>query len=110
MGSNPVVADVWGNQHPVPLVNGKHRLDVPATPVFITGIDAQLAMFRAGFMIDKPFIESTQNLHDRVITLTNPWPMTISGHMQITGPKDWASKPSRHYFSLASGRCIPTAR
>jgi len=106
LGQNPVVADVWGNQHPVPLIKGKHHLDVSDTPVFITGIDAKLAMFRAGFQIDKPFIESTQTLHDRVITLTNPWPTTISGHMQITGPKEWSSKPSRHYFSLASGRSV----
>jgi hypothetical protein len=106
MGPDPVVADVWGNRRPVPLIDGKHRLVVPGTPVFITGIDARLAMFRAGFRIDEPFIESTQTLHDRVVTLTNPWPTTISGHMQITGPKGWASQPSRHYFSLASGRSV----
>jgi hypothetical protein len=106
MGPDPVAVDVWGNRTPIPLVGGKHRLAVPDTPVFITGIDARLAMFRAGFSIDDPFIESTQTLHDRVITLTNPWPMTISGHMQITGPKGWTSKPSRHFFSIASGRSV----
>lgn len=104
MGPSPVVSDVWGNRQAVPLVRGKHRLKLTQTPVFITGIDPQLAMFRAGFQIDQPFIESTQTLHERQITLVNPWPTTISGHMQITGPKGWSAKPSRHFFSIASGR------
>lgn len=106
LGSDPVAVDVWGNQTPISLNAGKHRLDVSDTPTFITGIDPNLAMFRAGFKIDQPFISSTQNLHERVITLTNPWPMTISGHMRITGPKGWTSKPTRHIFSIPSGRTI----
>ncbi len=106
LGSDPIAVDVWGNEEPIPLVKGKHRLDIPQTPVFITGIDPQLAMFRAGFQIDQPFIESTQTLHERLITLTNPWPMTISGHMQITGPDGWSSQPSRHFFSIAAGRSV----
>ena len=106
LGSEPIATDVWGNREPIPLRDGKHYYALSQTPVIITGIDAKLALFRAGFTIDNPFIESRQGLHDRVITLTNPWPVTISGHMQVLGPKAWASQPSRHYFSLASGRSV----
>ncbi len=106
LGEAPVAADVWGNQSLIPLIDGKHRFDVPQTPVFITGIDPKLAMFRAGFKIDEPFIESTQGDHERALTLTNPWPMTISGHMRITGPKGWSSKPTRHFFSIPGGRSV----
>lgn len=106
LGPDPVAIDVWGNHQPIPLSDGKHRFDVPAAPVFITGIDPKLALFRAGFSIDKPFIESKQTDHERVLTLTNPWPMTISGHMKVTGPESWASKPTRHFFSISSGRSI----
>ncbi len=106
LGPDPVAIDVWGNQTPIPLSNGKHRYAVPATPIFITGIDPKLALFRAGFIIDEPFIESTQTDHERVLTLTNPWPMTISGHMRITGPKGWTSKPTRHFFSIPAGRSV----
>jgi hypothetical protein len=106
MGPDPVAVDVWGNRTPIPLSDGKHRYDVPETPVFIVGIDPQLAMFRAGFKIDEPFIESMQNLHERLLTLTNPWPMTISGHMRITGPKGWTSSPTRHFFSISAGRSV----
>jgi hypothetical protein len=106
MGPNPVAIDVWGNRTAIPLSDGKHRYDVPETPIFITGIDPKLALFRAGFMMDKPFIESTQTQHERVLTLTNPWPMTISGYMKITGPGNWSSKPTRHFFSIAAGRSV----
>lgn len=106
MGDAPVAVDVWGNRTPIPLADRKHRLVVTDTPIFITGIDAQLALFRAGFMINDPFIESTQTLHDRVLTLTNPWPMTVSGNLQITGPQGWSSRPTRHMFSIPAGRSI----
>ncbi len=106
LGPDPVAIDVWGNRTPIPLSDGKHRYDVPATPIFITGIDPKLALFRAGFMIDKPFIESTQTRHERVLTLTNPWPMTISGNLRITGPGNWSSQPTRHFFSIPSGRSV----
>ena len=89
MGSDPVAMDVWGNQTPIPLKDGKHYTQVPETPTIITGIDSELAMFRAGFKIDEPFINSTRSLHDRVFTLTNPWSKTISGYMRITEPKGW---------------------
>ncbi len=106
LGQRPIAIDVWGNPKAVPESAGKHRLDVPATPVMITGIDAQLALFRAGFSIDEPFIESTQTLHERVFTITNPWKTNISGHMQITGPDGWESKPTRQFFSIPAGRSI----
>ncbi len=106
LGPNPVAVDVWGNQTPIPLYDGKHRYDVPETPIFITGIDPKLALFRGGFTIDQPFIESTQSEHERILSLTNPWPMTISGHMRITGPEGWVSKPTRQYFSIPSGRSV----
>lgn len=106
MGTDPVAVDVWGNQTPIPLSDRKHRLAVTDTPTFITGIDAQLALFRAGFRIDDPFVESTQTLHERVLTLTNPWPMTVSGNLQITGPGGWTSRPTRHFFSIPAGRSV----
>ncbi len=106
LGDGPVAVDVWGNRTTIPLSDRKHRFDVTDTPTFITGIDAQLALFRAGFRIDQPFIESTQTLHDRVLTLTNPWPMTVSGNLQITGPDGWTSRPTRHFFSIPAGRSV----
>ncbi|GAB4193107.1 MAG: hypothetical protein Kow00105_07210 [Phycisphaeraceae bacterium] len=106
LGEQPVVIDVWGNRTTLSLVNGKHHYSLSDTPVFITGIDEKLALFRAGFKIDRPFIESTQTLHERVLTLTNPWPVAISGYLRLVGPEGWTSTPTRHFFSIPSGHTV----
>ncbi len=104
LGSSPVVCDVWGNTSAVQPVAGRHRVPLSDAPVFITGIDAELAMFRAGFRIDSSFVESRQTPHDRTVVLRNPWPRTITGHLRFTGPAGWSVQPLRHSFSLSPGQ------
>ena len=105
LGEQPIAWDVWGNAAPLPLGDdGRHHLPLTQTPVFITGIDAHLARFRSGFGLSEPFVTSTQTPHLRTLHLTNPWPVTISGHFTITGPEGWAIRPQRHQFSLSPGQ------
>ncbi|MEM6552542.1 MAG: hypothetical protein AAF750_10510 [Planctomycetota bacterium] len=103
LGEDPVAIDPWGNRTPLPVFNGKHRLTLTSTPVFIEGIDPELALFRAGFQLDEPFIESTQETHERTLFITNPWPRTLSGQFTIVGPERWTIAPQRKQFSLAAG-------
>lgn len=104
LGNEPILIDLWGNRSPVSLVNGRHQIPLTSSPVFIEGIDANLALFRAGFAVDRPLIESTQEPHARKLLLTNPWPRTITGELQIIGPKGWIASPSRHTFSIGAGQ------
>ncbi|MBI1336750.1 MAG: hypothetical protein GC164_07295 [Phycisphaera sp.] len=104
LGPNPVMIDVWGNRQPLTTVDRKQRVRVGKTPIFIEGVDTQLALFRAGFTIDNPFIESRQTPHDRVLTIRNPWKRTISGSVFITDPRDWTISPRKYFFSIASGQ------
>lgn len=104
LGDAPVVSDVWGNRQQVPLVNGTHRVELTSTPVFVEGIDPLLAMFRASFSVDPPFLESTQAMHQGNIKISNPWTKTISGHVQVLQPKEWRVDPRRSYFSIAPGQ------
>lgn len=108
LGPDPVEIDLFGNRRPLPEAgtDGKHTLSVGKTPVFITGIDATLALFRAGFTLDDPFIESTQQVHPRTLRLTNPWQRTINGRYTITGPDHWDIQPRMHHFSIAPGGSI----
>jgi hypothetical protein len=104
LGPQPVAIDAFSNRTPVPLVAGQHELPLQSTPVFIEGIDSRLALFRASFALDEPFIESIQVPHVRTISLSNPWDRTISGHMLLTGPPGWQLSPQRHHFSIAAGQ------
>ncbi|MEX0745036.1 MAG: hypothetical protein WD118_05500 [Phycisphaeraceae bacterium] len=106
LGESPVALDVWGNREAVSRGDGRHHVALGREPVFIEGIDPELAMFRASFRVDPPFIESLQVPHERTITLTNPWSRTISGHMQMIGPKGWRLAPARHHFSIAAGQTV----
>ena len=104
LGPAPTVTDVWGNRRGLPITDGKHRVPLSAAPLFIEGIDARLALFRASFRLDPPFIESTQAPHVRALTFTNPWPRTISGTVLVREPASWRVSPRRVPFSVAAGQ------
>ncbi|MEM6458800.1 MAG: hypothetical protein AAF710_05345 [Planctomycetota bacterium] len=107
LGRAPVLHDVWGNATPLqPDADGKHVVPLTDTPVFVTGVDPQLALFRAGFVLDEPFVLSTQTPHLRTLRLQNPWPVTISGRFTIVGPESWSIRPFRHAFSIGPGRSL----
>jgi len=104
LGEEVVAIDVWGNRQPVPMVNGKHRVKLSTTPIFIEGIDPELAQMRAAFVVDRPLIESEQVRHERQITLHNPWPRTISGKLLLLRPDHWNIQPKRVFFSIPAGQ------
>jgi len=103
LGRDPRVIDVWGNRSRPVLENGRHLVTLGRTPVFIEGINTQLALFRAAFSIDEPFLESVQTRQRRVLTIRNPWPQTITGQMRIDHPEDWRVEPRIKHFSIPSG-------
>lgn len=104
LGANPRAIDVFGNRSEIPLVNGRHRLQLAPTPLFIEGIDPALAQFRAAFKIEPAFLESLQTPHERHVTLFNPWSRTISGTIYVVEPADWNIQPRRTQFSIAAGQ------
>ncbi len=104
IGPAPEAVDLWGNRSPVVSENGRHRIALGSAPVFIEGADTALALLRSTFQLDEPFIESTVIPHKRMLTLTNPWPQTITGYFRITEPADWTITPRQHYFAVAAGQ------
>jgi len=103
LGESPVAVDPFGNTKPVPTDRGKHLLTVTDTPTIIRGIDARLAMMRAGFKLDEPFIETLQVGHRRTLKIHNPWPRTMNGHYTVTGPERWTVQPQRRRLAIAPG-------
>jgi len=103
LGEQPVAVDVWGNRTQVEVVGGRHRLKVTRMPVFVEGINAELAGFRASFALVEDFIESNQKPHERKIVLSNPWDRTINGTLTLTGLKSWRISPRRTNFNIAAG-------
>jgi hypothetical protein len=104
LGAHPRLIDVFGNRSEPTTIGGKHRVELSSTPIFIEGIDPALALFRASFKVDPPFIESLQVPHERNIVMTNPWSRTISGTLYVLRPDDWNIQPRRTTFSIAAGQ------
>jgi len=104
LGESPRRVDLWGNTRRVEVEEGKHVLRLDRQPLIITGIDAELAQFRASFALDPAFIESTQRRHRHNILLRNPWPVAISGAFTFTEPENWTLQPGKRFFSIGPGQ------
>jgi len=104
LGQSPVAIDPFGNATPLTAnAQGQHLLPVSKTPTIIRGIDAHVAMLRAGFKVDRPFIQSLQVAHPRTLKIHNPWPRTLNGQLVFVGPEDWTIQPQRKFLSIAPG-------
>ncbi len=97
------IFDLFGNEQSIELVNGMHHIQLSQTPIFIEGVDAELASFRAGFSITPAQIESTAELHEMTLELTNPWPVSIDGDLQIIEPTNWSFSPQTFSFTIPAG-------
>ncbi|MCE9590906.1 MAG: hypothetical protein K8S99_10315 [Planctomycetes bacterium] len=106
LGLNPVATDMFGNSSEVPSKNNRHQWKLTSAPVFFTGIDPKLALFRSAFTVTPSAIESTQELHTRTITITNPWPVTLTGSFTITQPSTWRIQPKVHTFSISAQQSL----
>lgn len=103
LGREPVEVDLWGNRRSFPRQTEPHTVTLGPTPQFIEGIDGGLARLRASLVLDEPFIPSEQRPHARVLTLQNPWPVTMTGELAFTGPAGWHVQPQQHAISLPAG-------
>lgn len=100
------VIDMWGNQSGtisptrIDIGEGKgldiHEIPITTEPVFIEGIDVNLALFTSSVRLDNPLIESVPGPHNRMISITNPWTVAIDGSMIVTepGPRLSSGRPS----------------
>lgn len=103
LGQAPTVVDPFGNTAELNNYGGKHTLVVGQTPTIIRGIDPRLALFRAGFVVDEPFIQSTQIAHRRTLKIHNPWSRTLNGQFTFIGPDRWTLQPQLRHISIAPG-------
>lgn len=106
LGGEPVtVVDPFGNATTVPLVDGVHTIPLTDTPVFIEGVDVDLALFRAGFAVDPSFVPAEATVHQLDLVLRNPFPAGISGRVRIAEPRAdrWKIEPRIFSFNIPPG-------
>lgn len=112
LGKHPQRMDLWGNLSPVlqpKNETGVIELEVGPIPTILIGIDGHLAQFRSSFAFDNPLIESSFKPHVRRLRFTNPYPVPISGRLQLQGPQGWTVIAQQPVFSLAPGETYDAA-
>ncbi len=112
IGSAVIVVDAFGNQTPIPVMApsesgaGPNRTGAAApsplvtvpvgeTPVFIEGIDPYLALFAASFRLEPSFMPAVVREHEHRIILSNPWPMRITGKLQLKDESNAGDRQGR---------------
>lgn len=102
-----VQMDLWGNVSKLARNNdaegGKVHLTLGPTPLFLIGVDAQLAQLRAGITVDRPLLESSFEPHTRHIRFTNPYSQAIGGSFRLKAPSGWNITPPTVNFTLNPG-------
>ncbi|RNC82402.1 MAG: hypothetical protein ED559_11665 [Phycisphaera sp.] len=126
LGEDDVTAiDMWGNTSgtisPKRLDAGNgagidiHEIPITTDPVFIEGIDVELALFTSSIRLDNPVLQATPGPHERTISLRNPWTVAIDGSLIISEPSPrlpsgmqsgWEISPRVIRFSAAPGETI----
>jgi hypothetical protein len=101
------VIDAFGNEDDPKTVDPGARLSsavdvrIDRHPVFIEGVDAALAVFIAGLKFTPTFVPAVMTRHEHSLRITNPWPVRITGRVQIRtagdqgrGPGQWTIEPA----------------
>jgi hypothetical protein len=125
-GGRVRVVDIYGNERPAgqeqpPPMREGDALPAPlavvpldGTPVFIEGIDLNLARFLASFRITPPLLLATNATHDHEIEFENPWTEGLNGRLWIVKPdtaqdpggreRIWRISPRFSRFNIAPGQ------
>ncbi len=89
-----------------------HELEVDASPTFVEGVNAEVAMFMASIRVDDPVIQTTPGPHRRNVLITNPWQVAIDGDIIVLEPAErneqgrrtgWDLSPRVSRFSIGPG-------
>lgn len=95
-----LVRDPFGNATESIPNGGEHKIGLRDMPVYVEGIDVELARFRAGLALDPRFIQSEARKHYVDLVMTNPWDMPISGRIRFKEPEAWKITPRVLNFQL----------
>ncbi len=98
------VTDIFGNTSYVEPVRYEHRIELDAAPIFIEGIDVEMALMRSRLRFDPGFISSRAQMHAMELVIYNPWETNLNGRLKLAEPVDWDVSPRVQSFTVAPGQ------
>lgn len=113
------VFDTFGNRLPPGVETpgtaggGLVRIALGESPVFVEHVDPYLTMFAASLRLEPGFVPAVVSEHEHRILVRNPWPIRLTGRLQIKQNEgdqsvrarsgDWTITPSVTDFSVGPG-------
>ncbi|MDX2146372.1 MAG: hypothetical protein SFZ23_02530 [Planctomycetota bacterium] len=97
-GGTIEIVDVFGNRRPAPRAmkqelgddasDESRIVEIPLsdTPVFIEGVDTDLARMLGSFRVEPTLLQATGTKHEHAIVLENPFDSTVEGQAWILRP------------------------
>lgn len=100
--------DMFGNRAPVesPGPGQNTRIMLDERPLFIEGIDTELALFRSLLRMEPDFIQARTERHHTELVVENPWPVHLTGKIRIARPEEWTIQPRVSTLSIAPGESV----
>lgn len=94
---------LYGNPVALSTSAGRSLVPLGPDPIFIDDVDAELLLFQSGAHIEPGFVVSRAARRELELVLTNPWPVTVTGRVRITGPEHWRLAPRVQQVVIAPG-------
>ncbi|HCS52792.1 MAG TPA: hypothetical protein DIW81_14570 [Planctomycetaceae bacterium] len=105
LGDQVFTHSVWGEKTFVTSspINGRQKIEVTSVPTILTGCSAELARWRMGVKFQKGRIASSAAEHEDSLLVTNAFPWSIQGSVQIIPNYGWEISPRKQNLSSGSG-------
>lgn len=104
LGEGPLrVVDVFGNERALEggRAGSPQRVAAGVSPVFVEGINEQLALFIEGLSLEPSFVNAVASEHEHWLAVTNPWPVRLTGEVQLAAPEGSRAKSSWRFSPTA---------
>ncbi len=108
LGDNVTVDSVWGEKTILASspINGRQKIEVSSVPTILTGCSAELARWRMGVQFQKGRIASSAGEHEDSLNVTNSFPWSIQGTVQIFPNYGWEITPRKQNLTSGIGEQV----
>ncbi|MDR1964407.1 MAG: hypothetical protein LBQ50_11555, partial [Planctomycetaceae bacterium] len=106
LGVEPEMLDVWGRHFPLEQQRREQIVPVTPSPVFVTGINANIVRFRLGFQLgvkEIPSVISQKNPIPFSVKNDTEFPITVQISPVSPRPGHWLIDPPSQTLALDSG-------
>jgi hypothetical protein len=104
LGTEVEVVDVWGRAETPEMVGHRQVINVDTLPVFVRGMDAQIAKWRMSTRFDTPHVPSVfGRSHSNALQFKNTFAQGVGGSFSVVPPEGWQIAPHQQDFKLGAG-------